>query len=180
MLTFEQKQQAVTALREKFDRANSVIFADYRGLGVPALNTLRDQLFGDGDGAFEYQVVKNSILRRAAEGHAAAALAEHFEGPTALALCYGDPAALAKTLVGFAKEHEIFRLKAGLVDGRALDPAELGALAALPGRDALRAQFIGLLEAPARKLLGVLTAPGAQLARLTSERRAQLAAAADS
>ena len=78
MLTFKQKQEAVAELKEKFDRANSVIAVDYRGLDVPAINELRGKLREGGDS--EYHVVKNAVLRRAAEGGDVALISEHFPG----------------------------------------------------------------------------------------------------
>ncbi len=174
MLSFEQKQQAVTQLRQKVERASSVILASYRGLDVQSANALRTRLHEAGPGDFEYQVVKNSILRRAAEGKPLAELAEHFQGPTALALGTGDPARLAQTLVAFAEDHEVFELKVGFVDGQVLEPAELTRLAKLPGLEELRGRIVGLLEASAQKLVGVLQAPSRDLARLASARKAKL------
>ena len=171
MLTRAQKEQQVSDLREKFDRATSVIVADYRGIGVDAVNKLRSQLYGDGSGDYEYQVIKNSVLKLAAKDGAADALTEHFSGPTAVAISYGDPVQLAKILVDYAKENEVFELKGGLLDGRAIDNAEIGTLATLPSLDELRGKLVGLLQAPAGKLARLMNEPGGQLARLVAARR---------
>ena len=173
MLTREQKEKAVAELADKFGRATCVYVADYRGLGVLAVNALRQRIRSEGKGDFEYQVAKNSVARRACGGSPAAGIAEHISGPTALALSYGEPLALAKILAEFAKEHEVFELKGGVLEGQALDRAEIAKLATLPSLAALRAQLIGLLQAPATKLARLLTEPGAQLARLVEARRAQ-------
>ena len=173
MLNFAQKQEQVTELKEKLGRATSVIVADYRGLDVFAVNALRAKLRATG--SCEYRVVKNSILRRASEGTGAASIATHCKGPTALALAFGDPVALAKTLVDFAKQHEVFQLRAGVLEGRALGKAEIATLATLPSLDELRARLVGLLSAPAQKLVMVLSAPAAQLARVTEARGKKLA-----
>ncbi len=172
MLTFSQKQEAVVALKEKFDRANSVIAVDYRGLDVPAVNDLRGKLRDGGD--YEYAVVKNSILRRAAEGGEIEGLTPHFVGPTAIALSYGDPVGLAKALVDFAKDNEAIELKGGVLDGKTIDTGEIATLATLPSLDQLRGKIIGLLTAPATKIAMVLKAPAGQLARLADARRGQL------
>ena len=172
MLTFQQKQEAVAALKDKFDRANSVIAVDYRGLDVPAISELRSKLRQGGD--YEYQVVKNSILRRAAEGGDIAELNEHFQGPTAVALSYGDPVGMAKALVDFAKDNEALELKGGVLDGKPIDHEEIAKLATLPSLDGLRSMLVGLIQAPAQKIARVLQAPGGQLARLTEARRGQL------
>jgi large subunit ribosomal protein L10 len=126
-------------------------------------------------GGCEYRVVKNSILRRASEGTGAEAIASHFKGPTALAMAFGDPVALAKVLVDFAKQHEVFELRAGVLEGKALDKGELATLATLPGLDELRGRLVGVLQAPAQKLVMVLSAPAAQLARLAEARSKKLA-----
>jgi len=174
VLTLAQKKETVEELRDKFARATSVFLADYRGLDVAAVNALRVKLRKEGQGQYEYRVVKNTLLRRASEGSEVAALCEHFQGPTALALSFGDPVALAKLLVDYAKEHQAFELRAGFLEGRPLGKAEIATLATLPGLDQLRGMLVGLLQAPAQKVLGVLTAPGGQLARLVEARRAQL------
>ena len=175
MLTRAQKETAVGELREKFQRATSVVVADYRGLTVGAVNELRAKL-REGDIDHDYQVAKNSLLKIAAEGSDASALAPWFEGPTAVAFNYGEPVALAKVLVAYAKDNEAFELKGGLLDGRAIDTAELATLATLPSLLELRGKIVGLLQAPAQKVLGVLQAPAGQLARVVEARRGQLEA----
>ena len=173
MLNFAQKQEQVVELKQKLARATSVIVADYRGLDVFAVNALRAKLRAAG--GCEYRVVKNSVLRRASEGTGVAVIAPHFKGPTALALAFGDPVVLAKTLTEFAKQHEVFQLRAGVLEGKALDKAEIATLATLPSLDQLRARLVGMLQAPAQKLVMVLAAPAAQLARVTEARSKKLA-----
>jgi len=174
MLTRTQKEEAVAELKDKFARANSVIVAHYRGLDVASVDKLRAKLRADGPNKYEYQVVKNSLLRIASEGSDAAVLKPHFRGPTAVALSYGDPVKLAKTLVDYAKENDKFALQGGMLAGKAIDQKEIATLATLPSLETLRAQLVGLLQAPARKILGVLQAPGAQIARVASARSKQL------
>ena len=172
MRTFERKKEAVAELKEKLDRANSVIAVDFRGLGVPSVNELRGKLRRGGD--YEYRVVKNSILLRAAEGGDVAQLAELFRGPTAVALSYGDPVGMAKALVDFAKDNEALELKGGVLDGKAISTAEIATLATLPSLDGLRGVLVGLLQAPGQQIAMVLQAPAGQLARLADARRVQL------
>jgi large subunit ribosomal protein L10 len=172
MLTFTQKQEQVAELREKLGRASSVIVADYRGLDVASVSALRTKLRTTG--SCEYRVVKNSILRRASEGTGVASIVAHFKGPTALAIAFGDPIVLARTLTDFARQHEVFQLKAGWLEGKALDRNEIATLATLPSLDELRGRLVGLLFAPAQKLATLLQAPGAQLARLAEARSKKL------
>lgn len=172
MLTRTQKEEQVASLREKFGRATSVFVADYRGLTVDQANSLRAKLRKDvAGGPVEYQVTKNSVLRLATSESPLDVLADCFNGPTAIAISYGDPAALAKVLVDYAKEFDVFELKGAFLDGRALDHGEIATLATLPSLDELRGKLVGLLVAPATKLVRLMKEPGGQLARLIEARR---------
>jgi len=173
VLTRTQKEEQVAELNEKFNRATSVYVADYRGLDVAAADDLRQRIRREGAGEFEYRVAKNSILRRAAADLDVAGIASHFVGPSAIAISFGDPVGLAKVLSDFAKDHEAFELKGGLVDGEVIDTAQIAALAKLPSMDSLRGTIVGLLQASATKLVRLIAEPGSQLARLVEARRAQ-------
>jgi large subunit ribosomal protein L10 len=173
VLTRTQKEEQIVELNEKFSRATSVYVADYRGLSVAAADDLRQRIRKEGAGDFEYRVAKNAVLRRAVVDLDVAGLTNHFEGPSAIAISFGDPVGLAKILSDFAKDHEVFEIKGGVVDGEVVDTAQIAALAKLPSMDALRGTIIGLLLAPATKLVRLIVEPGAQLARLVEARRAQ-------
>jgi len=174
VLNRAQKQEQVEAIREKFNRATSVYLVDYRGIDVPAAQSLRSRIRKEGGGDYEYQVSKNSLLKRACEDTSASEIAEHFQGPTAIAFSYGDPVGLAKILDEFASANDPFELKAGLLDGKPVTPAEIGQLAKLPPLDALRGKIVGLLQAPATKIARLVGEPGAGLARLIAARRDKL------
>jgi large subunit ribosomal protein L10 len=171
VLTREQKASAVTELNEKFSRATSVFAADYRGLSVEEVRELRGRLRSESEEDFEYRVAKNSLLSLAAEGQDVELLKPHFNGPTAIALSYGDPVSLAKILVKFAEENEDFEIKGGVLDGKALDQGEVAHLATLPNLLELRGMLVGLFQAPAVKLARLLNEPGGQLARLVAARK---------
>jgi large subunit ribosomal protein L10 len=171
VLTRTQKEELVVTLREKFGRATSIIVADYRGLDVKQATALRRELREQGEGEYEYQVVKNSVLKRVCDGGEAEALSEHFIGPTAVAISYGDPAGLAKLLVDYSKQHEVFEIKGGFLDGKPIDASEIQTLATLPSLDQLRGQLAGLMNAPATKLVRLFNEPAAQLARLMKARQ---------
>lgn len=177
MLTRAEKETEVAELQDRFQRASSVFLAEYRGLTVAAVDRLRARLRTEGQGAFEYRVSKNTLLRRAVAGSAGESLLPHLRGPTAVAFSFGDPARLAKLLVDYARENEVFQLRAGVVEGKAVGAAEIATLATLPSLDGLRGRLIGLVQAPATKLVRVLAAPGAQLARLVAARESKLAEA---
>ena len=171
MLTREQKRDAVTELSEKFSRATSVFVADYRGLSVEEIRELRGTLRSASEVDFEYRVAKNSLLSLAVDGHEAEVLKEYFVGPTAIAFSYGDPIGLAKILVKYSKDHDVFEIKGGVFEGKALDAGGVAHLATLPNLLELRAKLVGLLQAPAVKLARLLNEPGRQLARLVSARK---------
>lgn len=166
MLTRKQKEEQVAELREKFDRATSVFVADYRGIPVAKLEGLRKGLRAAKASDSEFRVAKNSILRRASEGGPIAGISRHFKGTTSVAISFGDPAALAKALVDYAKVNEQFQLRGAVLEGEVLDSAGIATLATLPTLDELRGKLIGLLQAPASQLARLLNEPGAQLARV--------------
>lgn len=173
MLTRTQKEAEVAALKERFSRATSVYIADYRGIDVQAANQLRRRIRVDGNGDYEYRVTKNTLLRRACAGSPVESAAEHFSGPTAIAVSYGDPVGLARILADFHKQHEAFEFKGGVLEGRAVDAAEIATIATLPSLDVLRGQIVGLLQAPATKLVRLFVEPAAQLARVMGARGRQ-------
>lgn len=173
MLSRAQKESQVAELKEKLGRATSLYAVDYRGISVGAVDTLRRRVRAEGGGQFEYRVLKNAVLRRATEGSDFAKLADAFTGPTAVAISFGDPAALAKILDQFATDHEVFELKGGVVEGERLDRAGIGTLARLPSLDELRGKLVGLLLAPATKLARLVSEPGAGLARVVAARSRQ-------
>jgi large subunit ribosomal protein L10 len=173
VLTRLQKEEQTVELKDMFSRASCVYVADYRGLHVEAVNLLRRRVRAEGKGDYEYRVTKNSVLRRAAEGSDVAGIVELFRGPTAIALSYSDPAGLAKILQEFAKDHEAFEVKGGLLDGARVGREQIATLATLPGLDELRGRIVGLIQAPASKIARLLNEPGAQLARLFEARAKQ-------
>ena len=166
MLTRAQKEEQVSELKDLFGRAKCIYVADYRGVDVESANQLRRRVRQEGGGEYEYRVSKNRLLKLAAEGSDVANLSEHFQGPTAIAVSFGDPAGLAKILDDFAKDHDGFELKGGLLDGAPVSSGEIATLARLPSLDELRGQIVGLLQAPASKLARLLKEPAAQLARV--------------
>ena len=170
MLTRQQKEDQVAELKDKFERATSVFVADYKGLGVKQMEALRGGLRGAEASESEFRVSKNSILRLASSGGPAEGLQEHFSGTTSIAMSFGDPVALAKALVDYAKGNEKFELRGGLLEGEMLDQAGIATLATLPSLDELRGQIVGLLQAPASKLARLLNEPGAQIARVVAAR----------
>ncbi len=174
MLTRQQKEEQVVELRDKFERATGVFVADYSGLGVKQLEALRGGLRASGESDSEFRVAKNSVLRLASSGGRAESLNQHFTGTTSIAMTFGDPVALAKTLVDYAKENQAFELRSGLLDGKLLELDEISTLASLPSLDELRGKIVGLLQAPAGKLARLVKEPAGQMARLVAARKTAL------
>lgn len=151
----QSKEALVAEFAAKLKEAKAAFLADYRGLDVEQANDLRNKLR---DAGVEYRVVKNTLLRLAAKDTDAECLDEFLAGPTAIALVTDDPVAPAKALVEFAKKHEIFQLKAGMLEGKLLDAAAIKALSDLPSREELLAKMLGSMSAPATNFVGVLAA----------------------
>lgn len=149
------KEQVVAELVQKLASAQAAFVADYRGLNVSQVNKLRGELR---EVSVDYQVAKNTLLKLAAKDTSAECLYDHLAGPTAVAFVNGDPVASAKVLTGFAKANAKFVLKGGILNGKPLSAADIGALADLPSREVLLAKMLGSLNAPASNFVGVLAA----------------------
>jgi large subunit ribosomal protein L10 len=154
-VTRADKQAELQGLEAAFRGSDSAILIDYKGLNVPQATELRRQLRSAKAG---YRVVKNTLAKRALKGTSFEALEQYFEGTTAVAYTATDPVALAKTLTTFAKTAPTIAIKAAVVQGRALKPAEVGELAALPGKPELYARLLFLLQAPMAQIVRVLSA----------------------
>jgi len=173
-LTREQKEEQVAELHDKFERATSVFVADYSGLEVKQIEALRGGLRKAAASESEFRIAKNSVLRLASVGGSVEALKDHFRGTTSIAMSFGDPVALAKTLVDYAEANEAFEIRGGLLDGQVLELAEISNLATLPSLDELRGKIVGLLQAPAGKIARLLNEPAGQMARLVAARKTAL------
>jgi large subunit ribosomal protein L10 len=154
-VTRADKTAELEALESAFRSAESAILVDYKGLNVPQVTDLRRQLRTAKAG---YRVVKNTLARRALKGTTFEALGEHFQGTTAVAYTTTDPVALAKTLTTFIKSAPALTIKAGVVQGRPLRPAEVSDLATLPGKPELLAKLLFVLQAPMVQIVSVLNA----------------------
>ncbi len=142
-MNLEDKKKIVQDLSERFSKATVVIVTDYKGLDVAAINDLRRRLRKE---EVEYQVVKNSLMVRASQETDVALIKETFKGPSAVAMSYSDPIAPAKVLTEFAKDHDVFAIKVGVMDGKILELNQIKALAALPSREVLLGIFVSVLN----------------------------------
>ena len=154
-VTRADKEAELQQLEQAFKGSESAILVDYKGLNVPQVTELRRQLRGAKAG---YKVVKNTIAKRALKGTRFEALEKYFEGTTAVAYTKSDPVALAKTLTTFVRTAPTLTIKAAVVQGRAIKPAEVTDLAALPGKPELYAKLLFVLQAPMVQIVSVLNA----------------------
>ena len=158
-----EKANIVSDLSEKLNRSPFLLVTDYQRMKVDQFGELRNRLAPTGA---EVHVVKNSFLRRAMTASGLPDVAEQLSGQTAVVTGDKDVAPVAKVLKTFAAEFKIAAVKIGVVDKSVLSTAEVESLADLPSREVLLAQFLGVLSAPATKLVRILNEPAASLARL--------------
>jgi large subunit ribosomal protein L10 len=154
-VTRADKESELQTLQATFKGSDSAILVDYKGLNVPQVTELRRQLRS---AKASYKVVKNTLARRALKGTSFEPLEKFFAGTTGVAYTKTDPVALAKTLTTFIKTTPALKVKAAVVQGRPIQPAEVGDLAALPGKPELYARLLGTLQAPMVQLVTVLNA----------------------
>lgn len=151
-----EKQVIVSQLAEKMKSATSGVFVDYKGISVEDDTKLRAELRNAG---VEYSVVKNTLVRFAANEIGFEALDPILNGTTALAISNDDETAPARLLNNFAKTHDgYFNIKAGFIDGRVVDAAEVAKLADIPAKDVLLSIVLGTMLAPISALARVLQA----------------------
>ncbi len=165
-MNHEEKEKQVEALREQLKDSKTLILSAFEGLKVSQDVQLRRKMRSAGA---SYKVVKNSLLERAAKGTAAEPVAQDLRGTTSVARTEGDPVALAKLIVGYAKEHPAFTFKAGMVEGRAISLEALKQIASIPSREALYAQIAGVVGAMLQRTLSAVNALPRQIAFLVQE-----------
>ena len=150
-----QKTEAVESLAQGLAQSSNAILFAFAGLKVPEVTELRRQIRG---AKGSYKVVKNTLARRAMKGTAFESISEHFLGTTAVAYSGEDPVALAKVLTTFAKTAPALKIKAAVVQGKAIKGAEVTELATMPGKPELYAKLLFLLQAPMVQIVSVLSA----------------------
>jgi large subunit ribosomal protein L10 len=148
-----EKHQEVEALKTKFGAAKGIVLADYTGVTVAEVSELRRKCR---EARVEYKVVKNTLARIAAQEVNLGDLVGHFDGPIAVAMSSVDSIAPARVLAGFAKDYQKMTLKVGYLEGRLFSDVEVREIAALPTRDQLLGQVVGMVQAPIAQLIWCL------------------------
>jgi large subunit ribosomal protein L10 len=175
----EDKERVVAELTEKLRTAETLFVADYRGLTMPQIDSLRGKLIENGA---RLSVVKNTLTRRAAEAAGADALLALLEGPSAIAFIEadGDMVAVAKALADSARETKVLEIRGGVMQGREISASDVEELAKLPPLDVLRGQVLGAIVAPLSAIAALVNAPLQNLYGLIDARIEQLGGASAS
>ena len=153
-----KKQAVVAELKEQLTSAKGVVLTGYKGLTVAQDTALRREFREAG---VTYHVVKNTMLRLAAQEAGIEGLDEHLEGTTAFAFSAEDAVAPAKVIGGFIKKNKlddagVLTIKVGMVEGQVIDAKDVNALATLPSREELIAKMLGSMNAPISNTVNVL------------------------
>ena len=162
----DQKAAVIEEVAGQIQGAEAVFAVDYRGISVPQAAELRTRL-READASF--RVVKNTLTERAADQAGAEGLKELLEGPTAMTFVRGDAAAAAKALRDFRRATQLLEFKGGWMNGAALSPTEIDAIAQLPSRDVLYGRLVGMVASP---LTGLAAAMGGLIGGLARQLQA--------
>ena len=162
----DQKAAVIEEVAGQIQEAEAVFAVDYRGISVPQAAELRTKL-READASF--RVVKNTLTERAADQAGAEGLKELLQGPTALTLVKGDAAMAAKALRDFRRTTQLLEFKGGWMNGAALSPTEIDAIAQLPSRDVLDGRLVGMVASP---LTGLAAAMGGLIGGLARQLQA--------
>ncbi len=166
-----EKEKIVADFSKKVEGLKAIVLTNYIGLNVEQMNNLRRLLKEE---RIDFHVVKNTLMRLAFAGTELQSLNNYFEGPTAVAISYGDPTTLAKILSDFTKNQPSFKVKVAIVQGRILPPEELKALATMPSIGVLFAQIMGEIQCPAQQVGGAILGALQQIIAIIQARVDQL------
>lgn len=155
----EQKQVLINQIKEKFDRAESVVLVDARGVTVEQDTALRKKFR---DAGVEYKVYKNSMMNFAAKGTKFEGLSEYFAGPSAVAISYTDATLAASIIAKELKDIPNLEFKAGVVEGIVYDAEGIKAIATIPSREELLSKLLGSFKSPMSSFARVINAVAEQ------------------
>ncbi len=153
----EHKEEVINDIREIFSDVTSVVLADYRGIDVPTVTVMRDELRAADCG---YRIFKNTLLKIAVADSDKKVMMDLFSGPTAVIWSKNSPSAAAKIVLKFAKEEQAFTIKGGFFDGQKLDELGIKELATIPSEEVLRSTLLMLfIAAPTDFVRQTMAAP---------------------
>ena len=148
-----EKVATVAEIKDRLERMEGLVIAEYRGLQVRDITELRRQAR---DAGVEFKVLKNSLVELAAREADIGGLEDFLSGPNAFAFGYEDPIPVAKVLSEFAKDHKALVIKAGVLEGKVISAQAVEDLAELPPREVLLAQVLRAMQGPVSGLANVL------------------------
>src|SRR2546423_13807159 len=156
-----KKKEELENLKKDLAEAKNLFVAQFQGMTVAQDTDLRQKIR---DSKSKYRVVKNTLARKAAEGTPVEGVAKSFDGSTAIAYNAKDPVSLAKALTAYAKANPLFVFKAGMVEGRVINLADIASIAAMPSKEELIAKLLYLINSPAQRLAVVMNGVARNLA----------------
>ena len=156
-----KKKEELDDLKKDLAQAKNLFVAQFKGITVAQDTDLRIKIR---ETKSKYRVVKNTLVKKAAEGTPAQGVTKSFEGSTAIAYNANDPVSLAKALTAYAKTNPLFVFKAGLVEGRVINLGDIASIAAMPSKEELIAKLLFVINAPAQRLAVALNGVARNLA----------------
>lgn len=157
----ERKEEVLTTYADWMKRSQAVILVEYTGVKMKDLDNIRNKVRESGG---EFHVVKNTLARRAFADNGMKVPDDLLVKSTAVSFAFTDPASTAKALREATKGNEFVKVKGGFMSGQALNAAQVTALADMPPLPVVRAQLLGVLQAPAGKLVRTIAEPARGLA----------------
>lgn len=170
MSTKAFKEDKISQMKEKVDKAQVAIVTEYKGLSVEEITNLRRALQKEGG---DYMVTKNTLAKLAIKGTPYEVLAETLKGPIAIAFGFEDQVAPAKALSKFIKDTKKGEIIAAAMDGRLMSAAEAKALATLPSKEEIYAKMLGCINSPASGIANSVNAVMSSLVRAMAAVRDQ-------
>jgi large subunit ribosomal protein L10 len=163
-----EKAETVGTVHQRLKSAKMAIVTEYRGLSVAQMTRLRRDIRG---ASGEYQVIKNTLVRRALQDTTFGDLAKLLEGPNGWVFAYEDPVMLSKALIKFATDNDKLKIKGGVFEGQFMDTAGVKVLSQMPSKPELQAKLLAMINAPATQLVRLMQEPGARVVRLIESLR---------
>ena len=159
----QEKIERVAELKQRIEGSDALLLTEYRGLSVSEITELRRSL---AEGGTKFQVIKNTLMRRAVNDAGVAEIEALIEGPSAVAFVDGDPVAAAKSVVDAAKKFPTLSLKGGFMDGKVLSADEAKALASLESREVMLSKVAGLVKSEMSKAAALFVGAQSKFASL--------------
>ena len=149
----KEKEETISELQKQIEQYKGAVLTNFRGLKVEQMNQIRQRLREE---KIVFHVVKNTLMKLASKGTDLEKIDRYFDGPTAMAVSYGNPITLIKIILDFVKTQPALEIKVGLVEGDVVAPGEMKTLASMPSREVLFAQILGGIQMPAAQVCGTV------------------------